>query len=324
MSILKLLARICIILVVKFEKHSIMHRFKITDFIRQTSGNHPVTYKDKLLIFDTRKFNHCTPSELFAIDSFAIGYVLEGSSLTEFNNSAYHLEAGSVFILTPTHTCRIIERSQDYHVRFVLIESDSYNLNAHMNYITTAQRWTRSYFNPVINLTKEESVVMNTAVNRIINQVRRPCPNQGTFIRLALEWHHVELDNIMQVHSNEWSKTDKPLTHQQELARSIYLLAANNYRKEHQIRYYSEKLCLTPQYINQIMNRNLGRSLSSILSELRFTAARSMLISTEMSIQEIADELNFSDQAAFCKFIKKASGLSPKHLRNTGRQDSSI
>jgi AraC-like DNA-binding protein len=40
-----------------------------------------------------------------------------------------------------------------------------------------------------------------------------------------------------------------------------------------------------------------------------------MLLASDTSIQEIADELNFADQASFSKFIKKNSGYSPNTLR---------
>jgi AraC-like DNA-binding protein len=76
-------------------------------------------------------------------------------------------------------------------------------------------------------------------------------------------------------------------------------------------------MCLTPQYLNQITTNIFGKTLSSIISDLLFSTARSMLLSSEMSIQEIADELNFADQSSFSKFIKKIAGKSPNALRKS-------
>ena len=76
-------------------------------------------------------------------------------------------------------------------------------------------------------------------------------------------------------------------------------------------------MCLTPQYLNQITNTVFRKTLSEIISGLLFSTARSMILSSEMSIQEIADELNFADQASFSKFIKKESGVSPSVMRKT-------
>jgi AraC-like DNA-binding protein len=74
-------------------------------------------------------------------------------------------------------------------------------------------------------------------------------------------------------------------------------------------------MCLTSQYLNQITTNIFGKTLSAIISDLLFSTARSMILASEMSLQEISDELNFADQASFSKFIKKTSGVSPSTMR---------
>ena len=43
--------------------------------------------------------------------------------------------------------------------------------------------------------------------------------------------------------------------------------------------------------------------------------AKSLLRTTSKSIQEIADELHFSDQASFGKFFKKHTTMTPKKYK---------
>ena len=256
--------------------------------------------------------------ELFAIDAFAVGYVLQGYSITEFNNDRYRLEPGKLFIIAPTHSTRIVEYSPDYKVRLLLLDSNGHNLSIHLNYLVKSERWTQTYFHPVISLNEQEARTMKSCLERIKEQIERTDePNRVPFIRLATVWHHVELDNIMQIHMKEVSDAGKPLTRQQTLARELYIHIVNNYRKEHQAKFYAQKMCLTPQYLNQITTNIFGKTLSSIISDLLFSTARSMLLSSEMSIQEIADELNFADQSSFSKFIKKIAGKSPNALRKS-------
>jgi len=295
-----------------------MIRYSVKDILELPHDRPAANYKDQIAVLDTQIFGFDTAKQLFSIDAFAIGYITKGYSITELNNSKYRLEPGSVFIMAPTHSCRLIECSPDYDVRLLLLDSNGHNMSIHLNYLVKSERWTQSYFNPVIKLNPEETATMNDCINRIIEQINRnDCPNQKTFLRLATEWHHVELDNIMQIRLKDTTDYSQPLTRQQTLARQLYLLIVNNYRKEHQAKYYAEQMCLTPQYLNQIASQVLGKTLSVIISELLYSTARSMLLSTDMSIQEIADELNFSDQASFSKFIKKMAGVSPNALRKT-------
>lgn len=295
-----------------------MLRYSVKDILGLPQDRPAAIYKDQVAILDTQIFGFEIAKQLFSIDAFAIGYVTKGYSITEINNNKYRLEVNSVFILAPTHSCRLIECSSDYDVRLLLLDSNGHNMSIHLNYMVKSERWTQSYFNPVIKLSPQEAAMMNACTDRIVEQInRKDCPNQKTFLRLATEWHHVELDNIMQMRLKDTTDYSQPLSRQQALARQLYLLIVNNYRKEHMARFYAEKMCLTPQYLNQIATQVLGKTLSVIISELLYSTARSMLLSSDMSIQEIADELNFSDQASFSKFIKKMSGVSPIVMRKT-------
>jgi len=295
-----------------------MKRYSINDILQLTHHKDSVNYKGQIAITTIALQDRDTISSLFAIDAFAIGYTTKGSCVFEINNEPYQLSPGFLFILAPTHTCRLIKCSDDNNVRLLLLDSNGHNLSVHLNYIVKSERWTQTYFYPVLELNQDQSKRMKTCLDRIVEEINRPeCPNRTAILRLVTTWHHVELDNIMQENQKIISDSNKPLTRQQTLARQLYRLIVNNYRKEHMVKFYSEQMCLTPQYLNQITNTIFGKTLSDIISDLLFSTARSMILASEMSIQEIANELNFADQASFSKFIKKTAGMSPSEMRKT-------
>lgn len=295
-----------------------MKRYTIKDIVSLPHEGPVAVYKDQIAVinalFDDRQWS----GQLFAIDSFAIGYTTHGYALFEFNNTEYRLEPGSVFILAPTHSCRMIKSVDKYSVRMLLLDSNGHNISVHLNYLVKSERWTQTYFNPVLKMSNEETARMNVCLDRITEQLdRTDAPNFLPLLRLATTWHHVELDNIMQIHLDQITDSNMPLTRKQTLARHLYRIIVSNYRKEHQVRFYSEQMCLTPQYLNQITTEIFGKTLTSIISDLLFSTGRAMILSSEMSIQQIADELNFPDLASFSKFIKKHAGVSPNALRKT-------
>lgn len=293
-----------------------MKRYSIKDIVSIPHKLQPAVFKDQVAVIDAYFEDGYHSKDLFAIDAFAIGYTTHGKATFEFNNDEYHLSTGDVFILAPTHTCRIKDCSQNYTLSILFLDSNGHNLSVHLNYMVKSERWIQTYFHPVLRLNDQETSIMKACIKRIVEQINRnECPNKTAFIRMATVWHHVELDNIMQVHSKELTDNGKPLTRQQALARQLYRLIINNYRKEHQVRFYANQMCLTPQYLNQITTAVFGKTLSTIISDLLFSTARSILLSSDTSIQQIAYELNFADQASFSKFIKKNTGFSPNALR---------
>lgn len=302
-----------------------MKRYSINNIVKLPHYDQVAIFNEQVAVVSTNLFGIDTSQYLFSIDAFVIGYILNGHSVMEINNISYDLDPGCIFILTPTHTCRLQKHNPDFKVRLLLLSSNEYNLSVHLSYIVKSEHWMKTYFNPVIKLTDQEADTINRCTDRIVEQInRKECPNRMEFMKLAVTWHHMELDNILQERVNEKNDNNKPLTRQQHLARKLYSLVVNNYRKEHQVRFYSEQMCLTPQYLNQITTHTFGKTLSAIITDQLFTTARSMILSSDMSLQEIANELNFPDQASFSKFIKKAAGVSPNVLRKNNPHKDSI
>ena len=302
-----------------------MKRYSINNIVKLPHYDQVAIFNEQVAVVSTNLFGIDTSQYLFSIDAFVIGYILDGHSVIEINNVSYDLDPGCIFILTPTHTCRLQKHNPDFKVRLLLLNSNEYNLSVHLSYIVKSEHWMKTYFKPVIKLTDQEAYTINRCTDRIVEQInRKECPNRMEFMKLAVTWHHMELDNILQERVNEINDNNKPLTRQQHLARKLYSLVVNNYRKEHQVRFYSEQMCLTPQYLNQITTHTFGKTLSAIITDQLFTTARSMILSSDMSLQEIANELNFPDQASFSKFIKKAAGVSPNVLRKNNPHNYSI
>lgn len=87
---------------------------------------------------------------------------------------------------------------------------------------------------------------------------------------------------------------------------------------EHGVRFYADKLFITPQYLSKVTKDVSGRSANAWIDEFVLLEAKTLLIHTSLSIQEISFNVGFSDQSSFGKFFKKNVGLSPtlyaKHM----------
>jgi AraC family transcriptional activator of pobA len=85
-----------------------------------------------------------------------------------------------------------------------------------------------------------------------------------------------------------------------------------HYKAQHHVAYYADKLHITTHYLTLIVKRVSGQTVSDLLFQLLFSEAKLLLQQPDLSIQQIAGELHFSDQSAFGKFFKRKSGISPK------------
>ena len=176
-----------------------MKRYSISNIVKLPHYDQVAIFNEQVAVVSTNLFGIDTSQYLFSIDAFVIGYILDGHSVIEINNVSYDLDPGCIFILTPTHTCRLQKHNPDFKVRLLLLNSNEYNLSVHLSYIVKSERWMKTYFNPVIRLTDREADTINRCTDRIVEQInRKECPNRMEFMKLAVTWHHMELDNILQ------------------------------------------------------------------------------------------------------------------------------
>lgn len=92
-------------------------------------------------------------------------------------------------------------------------------------------------------------------------------------------------------------------------------LLRQNYVKEHSIRFYADKLCVSPKYLSQVVLERSGRHATEWIREYVLLEAKALLGTHQYSIQEISDRLNFANQSFFGTWFKKATGMSPRQYQ---------
>jgi AraC family transcriptional activator of pobA len=72
---------------------------------------------------------------------------------------------------------------------------------------------------------------------------------------------------------------------------------------------------LTPKYLTTAIRKQTGKSISEWITEAVITHAKSILKTTDTSIQEITDLLNFYDISLFCRYFKRYTNMTPSEYR---------
>lgn len=99
------------------------------------------------------------------------------------------------------------------------------------------------------------------------------------------------------------------------LSDKFFKLLAVNYRKNRSVNFYAAQLNLTPKYLSTAIKKVTGRPILEWIHEAILIDAKMLLRTTDLTIQEISDELNFSSSSAFVQFIKKHTNQTPNKLR---------
>ena len=79
--------------------------------------------------------------------------------------------------------------------------------------------------------------------------------------------------------------------------------------------FYAEKLSITPKYMSTVIKQTSGKTAGDWIDDHVLLEAKALLKSTNMTILQISDELNFPSQSFFGKYFKRLTGVSPKEYR---------
>ncbi len=74
---------------------------------------------------------------------------------------------------------------------------------------------------------------------------------------------------------------------------------------------YAALLYITPNHLNALCHDLLGKTAGDLIRDRVLLEAKRMLTNLDMSVSEIAFDLNFQDNSYFNRFFKKNEGITP-------------
>ena len=77
----------------------------------------------------------------------------------------------------------------------------------------------------------------------------------------------------------------------------------------------AEEFHLNPQYISQLFKNEIGVGFLAYLTSIRMEKAKKLLLSTSLSVAEVAQQAGYADYRVFTKVFKKAEGITPSQFR---------
>jgi AraC-like DNA-binding protein len=115
-----------------------------------------------------------------------------------------------------------------------------------------------------------------------------------------------------------------PATSSKEVPKQNMLILQNfrklvdtYYAEKHLPKEYAAMLYITPNHLNALCNDLLGKQAGEVIRERILLEAKRLLVNADMTIQEIAYQLHFTDNSHFGKFFKKYTMLTPEEFRKT-------
>lgn len=241
--------------------------------------------------------------------------VLNGTGRLQVNFKEYILNSKHKVLLSFGHFFMFREVTPDFRCMCLYINKEFMDEMYSTEMIYKRVKYNvKMYSRPILLLNEENSDLLYRRMkftNSMIDLVDHIYHKE--MILNSLTIFFLDLGNIIEKDRSIPQKAN--LSRDEIMIQKFLELLADHYKAEHNVDFYARQLHITPHYLTLIVKRMTGQTVSDFIFQMLYNEGKMLLKELRFSIQQIADDLNFSDQSSFGKFFKRKSGLSPNQFR---------
>ena len=291
-----------------------MQQHKITELDLQDVPQvyHNLKYNDGEIYFADNITSIPGLMKQFKVNFIAYAMVTEGRLTLDMNNVTYQLDKNcSLFVdrkvvidnvkHTENFSCVICAMSTDMGFAFF----NKSLLQSIMHILA----------NPVIKLEQDEVDLLLKYYELLSFKMDHPEMNFGReTVRDIIRCFAYDLLSNINRHLNQDSGDDM-LRQGDRIFRRFMLLLADNTNVNRSVKSYADELCVSPKYLTSVCRKHGESTASELIATAVISRIKQLLLYSDLSIKEVANEMGFDNLSFFGKYVKKHLGLSPNHYR---------
>ncbi|MBT1703789.1 AraC family transcriptional regulator [Chryseosolibacter indicus] len=265
-------------------------------------------YIEKL---ETHLRNHKFVSKPHNHDFYLLLYIKNGGGEHTIDFKAYTIYAGSFFLMTPgqVHSWNLKEGTEGYIIFFLpafyKMQSQESNLLAFPFFHSLSA-------NPHLIVDDDTKNVIDFIMKQMLKEFAKSAKTDLRILRNYLEIILLKLSAIYP------TQEAKDLVNGNSYKiRKLEQLIEKHYLKLKQPSQYAELMNLSASYLNSLCKQTLGKTLTDMISQRLILEAKRLFSYSDLNVNQVATQLNFSDPSYFIRFFKKHTKQTPEQFKDT-------
>lgn len=250
---------------------------------------------------------------------FVLVLCLKGSASLYINGQLYTINPNDLLLCHPNIMLGVNKISDDIEFRCVCMSPDY--VQQLISFFGEA--WNaKLYFerNPIMLLNEEEITSVCLYYDLIRSRLERPPflhqreVVDSLFMAFLYEFANV-VRRYVTINPPEFSSAEN-------LFSEFLNLLSAEYPKKRFVKYYAEKLNVTPKYLSAVCKNISGYTALDLINQCVIKDILYALKKKENGIKDIAYGLDFPNLSFFGKYVKKHLGMSPRMYREKMYKDN--
>ena len=268
--------------------------------------------QDRTITFEQRKYtkNYKSMSDFHYHDRYEIYYLFSGNVRYLINHHLFDINEGDIVLIknNELHMTQRLNEANGENIKIYLDSSAFEKLgeNAvdfkkcfdfnHIVFSVPQKKYIGSIFSKIVKEYDSGAPFSEQLTKNLIYELL-------SYIYRLIFIEADDIINLIEASDDEINKA----------TRYIY----DNYNKNITLSDMAAYCHMNPSYFSRFFKKSTGLNLIDYINIIRIKNASFMLINTNLSIAEIANNCGFNDQGYFCKTFKKINGITASEYKNT-------
>lgn len=260
---------------------------------------------------NTRALTTNEMTESLKCYSFAL--IIQGKMTLMNGDHQLSFSKNDIYTYYPGSLVQIIDVSDDFKdICLFVDEQMTHSAQAFRNLLRASMIPLSQFGKSKLSLTRDDANRVHSVMMLISEYISQTLSLKNEILEML---YSVFIDDLISIQAFE--KTRFSISKQsEEIFISFYALLQKNYIEQHNIGFYADSLNITTTYLSRIVKTISGRTVMEYINEMLAIEATWLIKSTNLTVAQIADRLNFSTSAAFNKFFKRMRGCTPLSMRD--------
>ena len=246
----------------------------------------------------------------YRIQEGRIIFVNQGSARVLINLIEYTIRQTHFSVITPNSIVQIIEISPDFDMQMMAMNQDFLPISGKEDFFSYLLHHQK---NILLLLSQQEVLQTEYYFTLMWNILQEP-----TFRREAIRHLLASLLYYIEyIAQSNMLMNPVRLTRQEDIFQRFISLVNACSKKERNVNFYADKLCLTPRYLNTVVRQASQQTVMDWINQSIILEAKILLKHGNRLVYQISDELNFPNPSFFCKFFKRMTGMTPHEYQNS-------
>lgn len=236
-----------------------------------------------------------------------------GSCKFLFNGKVFELQKGDVMIVRKGKLVENICPSNDFEVINILVKSEFIVASTPIQSNYGVKGQLALFLNPVMHLTEQQYEICYKDYNNIIFRLSQT--DHHFYNELLINAVQTMILDFFDFHSHLYQETGVSVQYANIMTRFLQLLENGEYRKNREVSWYADKLCVTPKYLSQVTKEVSGYAANFWINRYTILDIARLLRDKSLTFVSISEMFGFSSSAYFCKYVLRYLGTNPTEYR---------